>query len=130
VPCYLYRGLPAPELAIAPARDPLKHAIVALQVNPKNFIHIRATMLSLSSTGMAPASSAILIAVQREEMRAWSSPAAVMLIRNSLCWIVPSGIKIAGRLKGTLSSHRLADRLRQSLVYLRDRPARALAVWR
>jgi hypothetical protein len=76
---------PVPDFAIAPARDLLKDAMVALQAKPKNFIHIAATMLSLIWTGMPPVSSAVLIAVQRDDTRPSSSPIAVMLIRTSLC---------------------------------------------
>ena len=62
------------DLAIVPARDRVKVAIVALQAKPKNFIHIIARMLSLTCTGMPPASSAVLIAVQRSDPRPSSSP--------------------------------------------------------
>jgi hypothetical protein len=59
------KDAPAPELAIAPARDLLKEAMVAIQVKLKNFTHSPAAMLSLTWTGMPPASNAVLSAVLR-----------------------------------------------------------------
>ena len=77
------KDAPAPELAIAPARDLLKEAMVAIQVKLKNFPHSSAAMLSLTWTGMPPASNAVLSAVLRGLMRPSSSPIAVVLIRSS-----------------------------------------------
>src|SRR4051794_39712809 len=86
---------PEADLAIAPARDLVKLAIVALITKPKNLAHIIATMASLIWTGMPPASRAFLIAAQRSEARPSSSPIALRLIRIWLCWIVPPGIRAA-----------------------------------
>lgn len=43
--------MPEADFAIAPARDLVNVAIVALQTKPKNFAHIIARMLSLIWTG-------------------------------------------------------------------------------
>ena len=89
------KDAPEADFAIAPARDLVKVAIAALQAKPENFAHIIARMLSLIWTGMPPASSAALMAVQRSDVRPSSSPMTLRLIRTWLCWIVPSGNKAA-----------------------------------
>src|SRR5262245_9718760 len=89
------RETPAPDLAIAPARDLVNDVIVALQAKPKNFVHNMATMSSLTWTGMPPDSSAILMAAQRGDARPSNSPIAVMLNRTWLCWMVPSDVRAA-----------------------------------
>jgi hypothetical protein len=85
------KDAPTADLAIAPARDLLKDAIVAFQAKPKNFIRIAATMLSLIWTWDAAR-------VQRRlNCRASGRNSSIDLsncrdvICTSLCWIVPSG---------------------------------------
>ena len=89
------KDAPEADFAIAPTRDLVKVAIVALQTKPKNFAHIIARMLSLIWTGMPPASSAALMALQRADARPSSSPITLRLTRSWLCWIVPSAIMAA-----------------------------------
>src|SRR5260221_14504959 len=73
---------PPPDLAIAPARDLVNDAIVALHAKAKSFVHISVTMLFLIWTGMPALSMAALMVAHRGDARPSSSPIAVLLRRT------------------------------------------------